>query len=671
MSQQKIADSQRTWLMAAMAEWQTEGLLSSEQADRILARYETDEELSHRQRSRIVFVLLGMAAFLFWLAVFLVIGFNWEAMSRVAKLAVVLIAVAATHALGLFLRAQDRAPKLAELVSFLGCLLYGAGIWLVAQAFHIEAHYPDGVWWWAVGVLPFALCLDSLLCHLLFAVLLALWAGLEVFGFLHLSPWLLFGSWRWSVAAETLPLLALPGLIWAHRKGSPVRVGLYVALLAWWVILQFVASGAESPIVFWIGSAGTVLLILAEAFPRGHAMAVPYRVWGVLLSAGTLILLSSLVFWEYENQRRADWNDDSARSVAMAAFTEVVAILMPLVISVVVVLVTKRGEGSAEDRWREIVRRQGFPVGLGLCLALLAFWSLAVVDTSAATLVPRIVANLAMLGLAIYLVRVGVREDRVRPFGAGIVYILIWAFVRYIDLFSDAGGMLGAAALFGLCGAGLVVVAQFWSRARAVRQEGGTPSTAPVPYVGPAWIDRPARWVVSRARPILIGTAVAQVLLLAGMIALEAVPLAVGKIVLLHVTPVDPRDLFRGDYVILNYEMNRLNSQSIEGVPPTQRGGWTDSMRDRAVYVTLEPESDGKHWHAVKASIHQPQEGTYLRGRYTGDYRQPVQFGIEAYYVQEGQGLELERLQRANQLSAEIAVAPWGQAKLRRVIAEQ
>jgi uncharacterized membrane-anchored protein len=73
----------------------------------------------------------------------------------------------------------------------------------------------------------------------------------------------------------------------------------------------------------------------------------------------------------------------------------------------------------------------------------------------------------------------------------------------------------------------------------------------------------------------------------------------------------------------------------------------------------------------VKASIHQPQEGTYLRGRYTGDYRQPVQFGIEAYYVQEGQGLELERLQRANQLSAEIAVAPWGQAKLRRVIAEQ
>ena len=66
---------------------------------------------------------------------------------------------------------------------FLGCLLYGAGIWLVAQVFHLDAHYPDGVWWWAVGVLPFALCLDTLLLHCLLVALLGLWAGMEVIGF--------------------------------------------------------------------------------------------------------------------------------------------------------------------------------------------------------------------------------------------------------------------------------------------------------------------------------------------------------------------------------------------------------------------------------------------------------------------------------------------------------
>ena len=41
-----------------------------------------------------------------------------------------------------------------------------------------------------------------------------------------------------------------------------------------------------------------------------------------------------------------------------------------------------------------------------------------------------------------------------------------------------------------------------------------------------------------------------------------------------------------------------------------------------------------------------------------------LRFGIEAFYVQEGTGKELERLRNSGQLSAEIAVTPWGQARL-------
>ena len=69
MVSRSIDDSQRRWLMSEMTDWQAEDLISAEQCRRILGRYETDEEVDRRKQSRIVFALLGMAAFLFALAV--------------------------------------------------------------------------------------------------------------------------------------------------------------------------------------------------------------------------------------------------------------------------------------------------------------------------------------------------------------------------------------------------------------------------------------------------------------------------------------------------------------------------------------------------------------------------------------------------------------------------
>ena len=70
---------------------------------------------------------------------------------------------------------------------FFACLMFGAGIWRVAQVFQINAHWPDGIWWWALGTLPVALCLDTLVVHCLLVGLLAVWAGSELIGFPHLG----------------------------------------------------------------------------------------------------------------------------------------------------------------------------------------------------------------------------------------------------------------------------------------------------------------------------------------------------------------------------------------------------------------------------------------------------------------------------------------------------
>ena len=79
-----------------------------------------------------------------------------------------------------------------------------------------------------------------------------------------------------------------------------------------------------------------------------------------------------------------------------------------------------------------------------------------------------IAANVAMVALAFWLIRLGLAEDRGRPFGAGVAYLLLWTVLRYVDLFGAFGGMLGAAAMFFLCGATLFGVALYWRNRKAV-----------------------------------------------------------------------------------------------------------------------------------------------------------------------------------------------------------
>ena len=82
---------------------------------------------------------------------------------------------------------------------------------------------------------------------------------------------------------------------------------------------------------------------------------------------------------------------------------------------------------------------------------------------TAPVLVPVIAMNIAMIGFAIWLIRTGLRDDRGRLFAAGVLFLLLWAVFRYIDLFAGVGGMLGASLMFFACGAALFGMARFWS----------------------------------------------------------------------------------------------------------------------------------------------------------------------------------------------------------------
>lgn len=177
------------------------------------------------------------------------------------------------------------------------------------------------------------------------------------------------------------------------------------------------------------------------------------------------------------------------------------------------------------------------------------------------------------------------------------------------------------------------------------------------------WFGRLWAWLQRGERAILVGAVAFQVLVLAGMIAFKTAILFGGNTVLLRVQPVDPRDLFRGDYVILGYAFSRVPPEQVTGLqsPPAGPAGLT-------VYAVLEPEPDGVHWQAVRFTTKPPSNATFLQGRYTSGNR--VEYGIESFFVQEGQGRHYEDAVRDRRLAAKVAVNRRGQAVLRELVIE-
>jgi uncharacterized membrane protein len=287
MEKLPLTQAMRKWLLDQVDIWRDKNLVTADQADSILDLYETPKTSAARQQSVAIYVLLGIAAFFVALAVFLLVSFNWEHLPAAVKLIIIFLTVGGTYAGAFFLRFKLQQKIFSELVFFLGGLFYGAAISLIAQIFHLNAHYPDGLWWWALGILPIALFLDTFLLHLLLVVLLASWIGTEITG----AHWL-FGRFPSVHGCYTLLGFAGLGLAWAYYKKSPLTVGLYVPLIVFWVVLlPFVWQWKENPI-FFIGSAGAVLLLLAEAHEEGSSFAIPYRLWGSVLCMVVLAMLS-------------------------------------------------------------------------------------------------------------------------------------------------------------------------------------------------------------------------------------------------------------------------------------------------------------------------------------------------------------------------------------------
>jgi uncharacterized membrane protein len=465
MSKWSISVRERTWLAEQLGRWQTEQIVSSEQASRVLGLYESSAELAERGRSKLLLALMGVAALLVGLAALLLVGYNWHALPAAIKLLIIFGALVAAHVAGFELRFRRHLPLFSEIAFLLGCLIYGAAIFLVAQIFQLSGHTPDAVWWWAVGVLPFAICLDSVLLHALLVALLAIWCGMEVIGYDTLGAWF-FGRWQhFPNGAYSLVVFVLLGLGWGYRRRSVAAIWLYVPLLAWWAILQPFAWEAGELGLFYCGCIGGLLLIIADSHQSSSRFARPYQELGVALAAITLFVLS---FYEANKEifRHGFLGQDMHALFGYA--TPIVFAVSALALMTMLLYLTAKtlpgSPASVVTRVGHSARRHWLPVGLELLMVLMIVWW----TTRGEPVLPTILANIAIIVFGLWLVGVGLEQDAGRTFALGVLCLLTWTVMRYIDLFGDVGGMLGAAAIFFVCGLALFGVAWFWRHRKEV-----------------------------------------------------------------------------------------------------------------------------------------------------------------------------------------------------------
>jgi uncharacterized membrane-anchored protein len=162
---------------------------------------------------------------------------------------------------------------------------------------------------------------------------------------------------------------------------------------------------------------------------------------------------------------------------------------------------------------------------------------------------------------------------------------------------------------------------------------------------------------------ILIG--VFWLIIIIGLIGIKEFTLRTGTEILLKTVPVDPRDLFRGDYVILAYDIGRLDLNTI----PTD---YVDFRFHDKIYVSLKQQDGYGAASRIYRSLPK-DEKLFLKGtvRNVRGKLLTVAYGIESYFVPEGKGKDIERAREGfsrKRLSVKVSIDRFGNAVIKSLL---
>ncbi|TCO76923.1 GDYXXLXY domain-containing protein [Marinisporobacter balticus] len=144
-----------------------------------------------------------------------------------------------------------------------------------------------------------------------------------------------------------------------------------------------------------------------------------------------------------------------------------------------------------------------------------------------------------------------------------------------------------------------------------------------------------------------------------------------GEEILIKTKPFDPRDLFRGDYVQLHYEINDISLEQLDNeilkLKDQEEYNIFKNLEGKKLYVRLKKN---RKFHEVDGvTLIKPKEGIFLVAKYkyalwdeNKEYKNSnvrginVDYTLDKYFVSENTGDELEKKARNGEVFVKVKV---------------
>ncbi|MDO5581048.1 MAG: GDYXXLXY domain-containing protein [Planctomycetia bacterium] len=714
-AKRSIKKKQYSWFASELS-WLTQnGLLSSEIKDRILDQYSVpaDHPIDRGRLWLITFSTLGVLMFGF--AVFLLICHNWNYLSPGIRTLIASGSLALFFGLGILFKCGKKGI-LSELSFFFTGILFGVNIWQIAQIYHFDIDFSMGFWLWGGGCLLLAVGRKLPILYYLAAAVLAIWIPPAITDQSTLKTHLYEYCPFLTGGAYSLPILAAFGYYCGRKNGWTSVCILNFLLFSWWTIFQVHGIHPENLIPFYFIFLGGLNLMAVRYIWPG-AVARLARIWGALLLFFFIPFLTFAKFFEHQYHKET------------ALFSIIVeGVVFLLLAAFWFVRLIKKNRVQESGNLEQEIFSRFLPGGFALLFVPLLLILVLRPELNSFTLCA-VLSSIIMICAALWGILAIFRtplSDKKRKsdseltpgsrgvkkrqkdflwtgpvlYWFGILYFILWSIFRYIDLFAESFGMPGAAGMFALIGIFLIAAGWFWSKRDKISLSDLSPdlpsdlsSSASDPLSPALEIEKdlsdsycnsepepdeeenripfqPDRPLSAWEKIFLVFAFLFMSASLLFMIGSQIVPFRDAVKITVETAPVDPRSLFRGDYVILNYSFSTTSgSEWIDGksvkvfdTSEIQDFKRTAQRLPRTIYTTLRFDAKKNVWIPEKMGIKHPEnlsdQKVVLKG-WLKDYGFRVHYGIEHYFVQEGSGRKIEKAIQTRDDTKKVLVDLW------------
>jgi uncharacterized membrane protein len=421
------------WLLNEIDLWVKDGIIEPQQGQAIKKRYPAPME--GRAWGRIIFFSIG--AILFGLGIILIFAYNWQRMHKFVKLAVIFAAIIGAHGAGFWLRRPGSSHQATgEGLHLLGTMLFGAGIWLIAQVYHIEEHYPTAFLIWGLGALAMAWSLPSIAHGIGATLLFVLWNCFEAFDFKNphlISPFL--------ILAGIMPLA------WLRRS----RVMVTACLIGYLATLVVSVSMLEGDLAVLVLFFNACMLIAMSVVVRQRNQFV--EIGPVFSFIGFLFYLAILFILSFFHRGKGIW------SVQFDQFMESLFFFSYALAAIGTWAWAIWPTPRKKSRPANPIRRKYY--GVWVTLALMILNTLGLIPLRG--WLGMAVFNILFLYQCTLMIINGCKNLNLKTTVAGCVLFAVIAMARYTDLFFS---LLTRSLVFFIAGAVLFSVGLYYSRTK-------------------------------------------------------------------------------------------------------------------------------------------------------------------------------------------------------------